>query len=197
MIKRISSMLLCLGILLSTISLNAAAADSEIAEGGVISLGDISVQSETVNEMPTVNLEEGKSTISFNNVDFSKAIEVPTTITEASNEVALDSGLAENVDPTALPENQAPVGTPELLVLNPDSMRDGKYTTDTIFFIATRWNNTDICYDPEGGPIEMVFESSIPSGYVQKLVDETYGTYAGYAIQILQPGVHPFVLFSL
>lgn len=145
MIKRISSMLLCLGILLSTISLNAAAADSEIAEGGVISLGDISVQSETVNEMPTVNLEEGKSTISFNNVDFSKAIEVPTAITEASNEVALDSGLAENVDPTALPENQAPVGTPELLVLNPDSMRDGKYTTDTIFFIATRWNNTDIC----------------------------------------------------
>lgn len=109
------------------------------------------------------------------------------------NEVALDSGSAENADPTALPENQVPVGTPELLVLNPESMRDGKYTTDTIFFIATRWNNTDICYDPEGGPIELVFESSIPSGYVQKLVDETYGTYAGYAIQILQPGVHPFV----
>lgn len=95
MIKRISSMILCLGILLSTISLNAAAADSEIAEGGVISLGDISVQSETVNEMPTVNLEEGESTISFNNVDFSKAIEVPAAITEASNEAALDT-IVEN-----------------------------------------------------------------------------------------------------
>ena len=193
MIKRFSSMLLCLGILLSTVSLNAAAADDEVAENSVISLGDISVQSETMNEMPTVNLEEGESTISFSNVDFSKAIEVPAAITKASNEVALDSGSAENADPTALPENQVPVGTPELLVLNPESMRDGKYTTDTIFFIATRWNNTDICYDPEGGPIELVFESSIPSGYVQKLVDETYGTYAGYAIQILQPGVHPFV----
>lgn len=84
MIKRFSSMLLCLGILLSTVSLNAAAADNEVAENGVISLGDISVQSETMNEMPTVNLEEGESTISFSNVDFSKAIEVPAAITKAS-----------------------------------------------------------------------------------------------------------------
>lgn len=95
MIKRFSSMLLCLGILLSTVSLNAAAADDEVAENSVISLGDISVQSETMNEMPTVNLEEGESTISFSNVDFSKAIEVPAAITKASNEVALDSGSAD------------------------------------------------------------------------------------------------------
>lgn len=193
MIKRISSMLLCFGILISSISLNAAAAETDVAESNMVYLGDISVQSETAKGMPSVNLEEEKATISLDDVDFSRAIEVPAAVTEATNEVAFDSGLAEEVDPTALPENQPPVANPGFLVLNPETITDGKYTTDTQFFIATRWNNTDLCYDPEGGPISIVFNDALPSGYVTYMEDTEYGTFAGYFIQILQPGEYPFV----
>lgn len=42
-------------------------------------------------------------------------------------------------------ENQAPVGVPEILVVNPESKKGDQYTTGTLFAILTRFNNEDLC----------------------------------------------------
>lgn len=125
----------------------------------------------------------------YQELDFSNAIDITS---EVFGDRAAVTAVAGDVATMDLPENQPPVADPAFFVLNPETMRDGNYTTETMFFIATRWNNTDLCYDPEGSPISIVYNSSFPAGYITFLED-TYGTYAGYAIHIFNVGTYPFV----
>lgn len=139
---------------------------------------------------PTIDLPVRDSTGEFTiiddapvsqNLDFSNAIDLTAELVEGG------------ILPANVPENQAPVADPYVFVGNPDSMRDGKYTTETWFFIATRWNNTDLCYDPEGGPLYLATTEDFPAGYITPLSDTDYGTWAGYVVNIFNVGTYPFV----
>lgn len=110
-----------------------------------------------------------------------------------SNMVSLDLELTENQPSVVdLPENQPPVANPEMIILNPESMRDGKYTTATRFLIITRWNSTDLCYDPEGGPLYLVTAKDFPLGYVKYVKDLEENTWAGFQVCIFNEGYYPF-----
>lgn len=142
-------------------------------------------------ECPTIDLPvrelTGEFTIIddapvFQNLNFSDALDITAEVVESSSILPMD-----------VPENQAPVADPYIFVGNPDSMRDGKYTTETWFFIATRWNNIDLCYDPEGGPLYLAFTEDFPAGYITPLADTNYGTWAGYVINMFNVGTYPFL----
>lgn len=85
-------------------------------------------------------------------------------------------------------ENQPPVANPGYAVLNPETMRDGKYTTETWIYIATRWNGTDLCYDPDGDSITLLIKNNFPIGYFHRVTDTVNGTYDGFAINITNAG---------
>lgn len=125
----------------------------------------------------------------YQELDFSKAIDITSEVfgKHASTDAAID-----DVATMDLPENQPPVADPAFILMNPETMRDGKFTTATMLFIATRWNNTDLCYDPEGSPISLVCNSSFPAGYISELIVDPDGTFAGYLVNIFNKGTYPF-----
>jgi len=89
--------------------------------------------------------------------------------------------------------NLPPVTNPMIFTLNPESLKDGNATTDTIFFLATRWNHEDLCYDPEGGVLQLVYNTSFPAAYIEYIEDINNDAYAGFAIRIFNEGTYPFV----
>ena len=214
--KRVISIMLSFVLLLSfsltaanassneTMTLNEpTAVDNLPNEVGVeqniqLSISEDYVMPETVN-LPAKQedtLSNGKGTTILNatetiyqELDLSNAVDITSEV--LGNQTALKVAESDVVT-IDLPENQPPIADPAFFVLNSETMKDGKYTTETMFFIATRWNNVDLCYDPEGGPIYMVYNSSFPAGYIIPLEDP-YGTYAGYAIKIFNKGTYPFV----
>lgn len=85
------------------------------------------------------------------------------------------------------------VSNPMIFVINPESLKDGKATTDTLYFLATRWNNEDLCYDPAGGNLQIIYNTSFPSGYIEAMPEPANKEYAGYVIRIFNEGSYPFV----
>ena len=149
---------------------------------------DLETVSETVVESFTVlgSMESSQPEI----IDFSNAIDVSKQLISVDTESRAEINGQTELMPYAVSENQPPVADPAVFVLNPESARDGFYTTDTVFFIATRWNNTDLCYDPEGGSISLAYDDSFPGGYISV---ERQPTYEGYYIQIFNHGKYPFI----
>jgi len=86
-----------------------------------------------------------------------------------------------------LPENQPPIGTPELIIENPDSMKNGQYTTDSKFLIVTSYNGQDLVSDPEGGPLNLTFNSSFPAGYFSAFDN---GLYKGFEVHMFHIGYY-------
>lgn len=123
-------------------------------------------------------------------IDLSNAIDVTEKLISIESKSGAKKDNQTEQIPYAIPENQPPVADPAILVVNPETERDGSYTTATVFFIATRWNNTDLCYDPEGGDISLAYDDSFPGGYI-KYIDED--TFTGYRIQIYNHGQYPFI----
>lgn len=212
--KRIISMMLSLALLLSFSMIVANASDGEamMINGPTSTLLDDAGVMQNIQspisedyaiskaiDLPakqTSTFNDGRGGMVFystepiyQELDFSNAIDITAEVfgEHTSINVAMD-----DVATTDLPENQPPVADPAFLVLNPETMRDGKYTTETRFFIATRWNNTDLCYDPEGGPIYLVNNSSFPEGYKLGYFEDPNGTFAGYVINIFNKGTYPF-----
>ncbi|NCE66335.1 hypothetical protein D1159_17605 [Pseudoflavonifractor sp. 524-17] len=190
--KRFWSMLLCLAMVLS---LGVTALAAEPVEEEISLLPDnaepLSYTIGSGTRTPAVDLPQESATstgngltlveprVSEEEIDFSSAILI-------AGEVSDNSIMTADVA-----DNQAPVGKPSIFVINPESMIDGQYTTATIFYIATRWNNQDLCYDPEGGPLFLA-TNNFPAGYITELNDEDYGTYAGYAVRIFNRGSYFF-----
>lgn len=88
-------------------------------------------------------------------------------------------------------DNQAPVANPQLVYLNEESMHGDQFTTDTIFFLFTRVNGTDLVYDPDGGVTTPVWNSSFPSAY-RRYYEDPAGDYAGFFIHIFNEGTFTF-----
>lgn len=133
-------------------------------------------------------------TLDASTLDFSSAINVTDAVLAENNE---SNGNGEdrsinNIQYIENEENQNPVGEPEIYLLNEDSLKNGQYTNNSEFFIATRWDGVDLCYDPDGDPISIVYNTSFPGGYVTKVEDPQNNAYAGYMIRIIDPGVYPF-----
>ena len=148
---------------------------------------------ENMIECPTIDLVDKVSTMTIAESEYSVfGNEEPLYLPlDFSNALSMSDALSGEMSiPLALPENQPPVAQPEILLMNPETMRDGQYTTDTWFFIATRWNNTDLCYDPEGGPLYLTILNNFPKGYVTYVADPN-GTWAGFRIWIFNKGNYP------
>jgi len=94
---------------------------------------------------------------------------------------------ADTTIPTDLPENQPPVDNCEFLFLNPESLKDGQYTTDSQFLLVTRYNNVDLCYDPDGTDFYFVTNSEFPTGYYE-YVSSSDGSLAGYLFNFFNAG---------
>lgn len=89
-------------------------------------------------------------------------------------------------------ENQPPVANPQFLLVNPESLEDGQYTVGTKFFLATRLDGVDLCYDPEGGPLTLITNDSFPAGYISDYT-EPNASLGGFFIHIPTPGSYPLV----
>lgn len=159
--------------------------------GDAIDLAD----STSMNAVEKIGLAEFIQNVEL---DFSNSVNVTSELQryDASMHGAFGDyeGNLFTADNTALnlPENKPPVANPELVLMNPESLKDGQYTTETMLFVATRWNNVDLCYDPEGSPLTIIKNDSFPDGYMNYFEDST-GSVAGYAIQIFNAGTYPFV----
>lgn len=205
--KRIISWLLCLAAIASFPSTIALAYEEEYEDGSsglTTTVGEISsdYDAEIVTPFPAdydgpahVDLTSssdaagisGISTVSdsdgqsLQQLDFSRAVNI-------TDEMGLNQGNSGEI-PSA--DNLPPVANPQLLILNPESMRDDQYTTDSLFFLVTKYQNQDFCYDPEGGPISLLLRRSSPAdfplGYINKFSDASVGL-EGYAIEIFNTG---------
>lgn len=113
-------------------------------------------------------------------IDFSSAIDIPLGTPHPYNGVM------------PMTDNQPPVAAPKILLINPETVLNGKYTTATQFLLATRWNNQDLCYDPEGDSIQIIFNNPFPSGYIS-YYKTTDGSVEGYLIHIFNEGNYSFV----
>ena len=152
---------------------------------------DLNVPTEPISYSNDSNYWKSNG-VTLSNMDFSDAVEIPIASLREGAQTEDDPMYLADIDAQDLPENQPPVAEPQLFVMNPESMKDGQYTTETLFFLATRWNSTDLCYDPEGGPISLIYnDSSFPSAYI-RYYEDNYGTMAGYAILIFNEGTYPF-----
>lgn len=105
-------------------------------------------------------------------------------------ETLSDLMMRQEVKP-AIEGNQAPVANPILQPLNPEVQIDGEYTTESRFFLFTRINDQELCYDPDGDTIELAWiEKDMPRGYITKVSQPAYD---GYLIHIFNKGTYPFV----
>ena len=204
--KRIILSIISISMLLSMTMVSAAAGDmaaysENLQDGYAADLNEETVEmhlgdyvAENIMDYPAIDLVDNTSTITFAEREYSFfGSEEPQYLPlDFSNALSMTDVLSEEMSmPAALPENQPPVAQPEILLMNPETMRDGKYTTGTWFFIATRWNNTDLCYDPEGGPLYLIIPKDFPKGYVTYVADPD-GTWAGFRIWIFNKGNYPF-----
>ena len=192
--KRLCSMLMSCLLLVSTAVLPVNAAEksqNEISQNSV-SMTDLGVSIlENYTERPSVDLTTQTLETNFRKVldeaDLSSAVDITADITQEDGSLSGTSKATDSLDA----DNQAPVANPQILILNPESMQDGKHTTGSIFFLATRLNGVDLCYDPEGDPLTLIHNTTFPNGYIST-EEVDLGENAGYVIQILSPGTYPF-----
>lgn len=81
--------------------------------------------------------------------------EVYSFIKNKADDVEIDLSTAvqiadfqQEIVPYNSAEDQPPVADTGIYLLNPESLKDGQYTTDTQFLIPTRLDGVDVCYDP-------------------------------------------------
>lgn len=121
-------------------------------------------------------------------IDISRAVPVSQLIAEGK---LLDSGIGSNV------ENQAPVAGLLLLVLNPESLKDGQITTETQFFLAWVWEGIAYTYDPDGDSLEL-YLNGIPGSFMFRFPSEDGGfTYDGMIVQCTQPLAYEIEFFAV
>lgn len=170
--KRFRSIILCL-LMVFSISTNAFAADGSPANVLETQAIELSAGSSMLNETDIQFATLDTAEVFDQEIDFTNAINITSDIMTASVDSS-DINEVENMlaaSPTTAAVNQAPVGSPDIFLLNSDSVRDGQYTTASVFFIATRWNNTDLCYDPDGGSLTLIHNTSFPTGYIAQVAD--------------------------
>lgn len=185
--KRYIGIFLSFAMVVSMFSINAAAVND-------VQISKDDVQTEDISGVSSVENLSPVETLDASTLDFSSAINVTDAVLAENNE---SNGNGEdrsinNIQYIENEENQNPVGEPEIYLLNEDSLKNGQYTNNSEFFIATRWDGVDLCYDPDGDPISIVYNTSFPGGYVTKVEDPQNNAYAGYMIRIIDPGVYPF-----
>lgn len=93
------------------------------------------------------------------------------------------------VENVSVIDNQTSVCAPELGIFNSDSMKGDLYTTETDLIILTRYNNVDLCYDANGGPLQFTLLNDFPLGYI-KYDSDPNGTWKGYRIKIFNAGIY-------
>lgn len=112
------------------------------------------------------------------------------TVSAMHAEVLSDLMVQQEEIP-AIEGNQAPVANPILQPLNPEVQIDGEYTTESRFFLFTRINDQELCYDPDGDTINLAWiEEDMPKGYITEVHQPAYD---GYLIHIFNKGTYPFV----
>lgn len=181
-IRRTVIMVISLIYLLSISPVQAFALNDESMSIDLATISETSSDSFTVMDSSEFSQQE--------TIDLSHAIDVTEELISIKSKNEEEKDNQTELIPYAIPENQPPVADPAIFVVNPETERDGSYTTATVFFIATRWNNTDLCYDPEGGDISLAYDDSFPGGYITYINEDTF---TGYRIQIYNRGQYPFI----
>lgn len=92
-------------------------------------------------------------------------------------------------------ENVAPIAGLQIFVLNPESMQNNQFTTETMFFLAWTWNGVDYTYDPDGDAFEM-YLAGTTNAVTQRLTDSN-GAYDGIAVQFINSGNYTIQFFAV
>lgn len=195
--KRFFVFILSFVMLLSTVYTTGYAVDGDEQEPVDMhfldSTNEDATQVNSVENIEAIDLETSASTMilngdvySFVNTHAPDDLEI-----DISNAVQIASFQQDGIVPYDAAENQPPVANTGIYLVNPESLIDGQYTTETEFLIPTRLNGVEVCYDPDGGPIALIHNDSFPSGYV---VDKrnAVGPNAGYVVRIFNEGYYPF-----
>ena len=192
------TIVLSIATLLSTTCAVGYAADGSEQETGdtyfLENIGGDAAQANSVEYTEDIDLETQESTMLLNGEVYS------LVNTSAPDDLEIDISEAVQIasfqqNGTVLyntAENQPPVTNTGIYLLNPESLKDEEYTTETQYLIPKRLDGVDVCYDPEGGPIELIHNDSFPSGYVVDARNAP-GLNAGYVIHIFNEGYYPFV----
>lgn len=111
----------------------------------------------------------------------------------AENTTVLLNGITVEDDGISLYSNSAPVAGLTLIVANPESIVDGKATTDTILYWV--WNDGEnlYTYDPDGDEISSYNISGI-NEYVTGNVT-LGGEVVGFATHITEAGPHECIYY--
>lgn len=130
-------------------------------------------------------------------IDFSDAasVDLPYENTQDTDEASEFSADADAI-PSA--DNQNPVASPILEILNYDSLKsDGSFTTETEFILLTRWEGEDLVYDPDGDQCYLLWNDAFPDGFIKGYAEDSHGAWAGYLIHLFNAGSYPFVFAFL
>lgn len=166
----------------------------DAAEFEAIQVDLTSVEVPEIPELETADIDQPLLEDGIMNLDGMNLSDVSVSsvkLQKASEEEI--SKLDIGTDISVAAENQAPVANPLLFPVNDETMVSGKPTTETVYYLLTRYNNEDLCYDPDGGNIEFVFNNEyFPSGYIEAAAS-TDGSLKGYIITMFNEGTYPLV----
>lgn len=190
--KRVIS--LVLAMLMITTCIATSSASSELIENEC-QITDLAVPQYTRNKntsvfdlQPTISEDIDEYLQRLSSVE-TEPLQLDTV--SAMNLETLSDLMVQQEENPAIEGNQAPVANPILQTLNPEVQIDGEYTTESIFFLFTRINDQELCYDPDGDTIKLVWiEEDLPRGYVTEINQPNYD---GYLIHIFNKGTYPFV----
>lgn len=173
-IKKILSTVISAAMCLSLLSANVSA--------------DEFVQQVTFENFVLLSSETPNVDMSVNNM-FSDVYQLEN----AENTTVLLNGITVEDDGISLYSNSAPVAGLTLIVANPESIVDGKATTDTILYWV--WNDGEnlYTYDPDGDEISSYNISGI-NEYVTGNVT-LGGEVVGFATHITEAGPHECIYY--
>lgn len=130
-------------------------------------------------------------------IDFSKSTSIDLSY-ENTQDTEGESEFSADDDTMPLTDNQNPVASPILEILNYDSLKpDGSFTTETEFILLTRWEGEDLVYDPDGDECYLLWNDSFPDGFIKGYAEDSHGAWAGYLIHLFNVGSYPFAFAFL
>lgn len=180
---------------------NSSSYYSDVVEDSLIIEQSV-LENPNKTELPSIDLQPSDSNVyegyyvmgnkgsTSQKLTFSNNDSLQLKTVEPSKINMISDMIAYQTEELLQDTNQAPISNPYLVRLNEEVQIDGQDTTDSIFFLFTRMNNTDLCYDPDGDEISMIWNNTLPKGYVTPYDD---GANAGFFIQIFNAGDYPFV----
>lgn len=185
--KRFISFLLMFSMISATI-INTSASYAAMAADEAIE-NQVDAVCENTTDFPAIDLESLLDDGFDGCYARGKAASIDQELLVSSAEPLELKTINTNQEATAS-TNQAPIAQPVLRRLNEEVQIDGQDTTESIFVLFTRMNNVDLCYDPDGGKVDLKWDYNLlPLGYVSEF---DYGNNAGYLIYIFNEGSYPF-----